>query len=169
MIYMRGQAADHGVWRQLGLDGWGWDDVLPYFLRHEDRHGGPSEFHGAGGEWRIERPRIAWPILDTARDAGVIGVPKVHDFNRVDNEGSENFEINQRRGRRWSAATAFVKPILRRPNLIDHAHAETILFEQGRVVDASVIPRIVSGNRVAHHDVAVRGAEMILANAKAGL
>ena len=58
MIYMRGQAADYDGWRQLGLDGWGWDDVLPYFLRHEDHHGGASDLHGAGGEWRVERQRI---------------------------------------------------------------------------------------------------------------
>ena len=60
MIYMRGQAADYDGWRQLGLEGWGWDDVLPYFQRHEDYHGGADALHGAGGEWRIERPRIAW-------------------------------------------------------------------------------------------------------------
>ena len=78
MIYMRGQAADYDGWRQLGLDGWGWDDVLPYFLRHEDHHAGPSEFHGSGGEWRVERPRISWPILDAVREAGVeIGIPKI--------------------------------------------------------------------------------------------
>ena len=137
MIYMRGQAADYDGWRQLGLEGWSWDDVLPYFLRHEDHHGGGSDWHGAGGEWRVERQRLSWPILDAVRDAGVeIGIPKVGDFNRGDNEGSDYFEVNQRRGRRWSAATAFLKPILRRPNLrvVDRAHAETILFEGGRAV-----------------------------------
>jgi choline dehydrogenase len=142
MIYMRGQRADYDGWRQLGLEGWGWDDVLPYFLRHEDHHGGRSDFHGSGGEWRVERPRISWPILDAARDAGVeIGIPKVTDFNRGDNEGSDYFEINQRRGRRWSAATAFLKPILHRPNLrvLDSAHAEAVLFEQGRAVGLSYV------------------------------
>ena len=142
MIYMRGQAADYDGWRQLGLEGWGWNDVLPYFLRHEDHHAGPSEFHGAGGEWRVERPRISWSILDAARDAGVeIGIPKVRDFNRGDNEGSDYFEINQRRGRRWSAATAFLKPVLRRPNLrvVDRAHAEAILFEEGRAAGLAYV------------------------------
>ncbi|RBP18297.1 choline dehydrogenase [Roseiarcus fermentans] len=142
MIYMRGQAADYDGWRQLGLDGWGWDDVLPYFLRHEDHHGGASAMHGAGGEWRVERPRVSWPILDAVREAGAeIGIPKVDDFNRGDNEGSAYFEVNQRRGRRWSAATAFLKPILRRPNLsvVDRAHAETILFDGPRAVGLAYV------------------------------
>ncbi|HLX97499.1 MAG TPA: GMC family oxidoreductase N-terminal domain-containing protein, partial [Roseiarcus sp.] len=137
MIYMRGQAADYDGWRQLGLAGWGWDDVLPYFLRQEDHHAGMSAFHGTGGEWRVERPRVSWAILDAARAAGAeIGIPKIDDFNRGDNEGSAYFEVNQRRGRRWSAATAFLKPILKRPNLrfVTGAHVERILFEGRRAV-----------------------------------
>ncbi|MBV9907815.1 MAG: GMC family oxidoreductase N-terminal domain-containing protein [Hyphomicrobiales bacterium] len=137
MIYMRGQAADYDGWRQLGLAGWGWDDVLPYFLRQEDHHGGMSELHGAGGEWRVERPRMSWPILDAVREAGVaIGIPKIDDFNRGENEGSAYFEVNQRRGRRWSAATAFLKPILKRPNLRleTGAHVERILFDGRRAI-----------------------------------
>ena len=135
MIYMRGQAADYDGWRQLGLAGWGWDDVLPYFIGQEDHHGGLSELHGKGGEWRVERPRVSWPILDAVREAGVeIGIPKIADFNQGDNEGSGYFEVNQRRGRRWSAATAFLKPILKRPNLrlATGAHVERILFEGRR-------------------------------------
>ncbi len=137
MIYMRGQAADYDGWRQLGLTGWSWDDVLPYFLRQEDHHAGACDMHGAGGEWRVERPRISWPILDAVRDAGVeIGIPKVDDFNRGDNEGSDYFEVNQRRGRRWSAAAGFLKPILDRPNLrlVDRAETERILFDGHRAV-----------------------------------
>ena len=137
MIYMRGQAADYDGWRQLGLTGWGWDDVLPYFMRQEDHHGGTSVLHGAGGEWRVERPRVSWPILDAVREAGVeIGIPKIDDFNRGDNEGSAYFEVNQRRGRRWSAATGFLKPILKRPNLrlATGAHVERILFEGRRAI-----------------------------------
>ena len=137
MIYMRGQAADYDGWRQLGLTGWGWDDVLPYFMRQEDHHGGTSVLHGAGGEWRVERPRVSWPILDAVREAGVeIGIPKIDDFNRGDNEGSAYFEVNQRRGRRWSAARGFLKPILKRPNLrlATGAHVERILFEGRRAI-----------------------------------
>ena len=137
MIYMRGQAADYDGWRQLGLEGWGWDDVLPFFKRHEDYHGGADALHGAGGEWRIERPRISWPILDAVRDAAAeVGVPKVDDFNRGDNEGSDYFDVNQRRGRRWSAARGFLKPILNRPNLrvVTGAHVERVMFEGRRAV-----------------------------------
>jgi choline dehydrogenase len=142
MIYMRGQAADYDGWRQLGLQGWGWDDVLPIFMRHEDHHGGSSALHGAGGEWRVERPRVSWPILDAVREAGVeIGIPKIDDFNRGDNEGSAYFEVNQHRGRRWSAARGFLKPILKRPNLrlAKEAHVERILFEGRRATGVRYI------------------------------
>ena len=118
MIYMRGQARDYDHWRQLGLAGWGWDDVLPVFKRHEDHHRGASEFHGAGGEWRVEPPRISWTLLDAYRDAAEeCGIPKIEDFNRGDNEGSSYFQVNQRTGRRWSAARGFLKPVMHRPNL----------------------------------------------------
>jgi choline dehydrogenase len=136
MIYMRGQAADYDGWRQLGLDGWGWEDVLPYFLRHEDHHGGADALHGAGGEWRVERPRIAWEILDAVRDAAAeAGIPKIDDFNRGDNEGSDYFEVNQRRGLRVSAAKAFLKPVLSRKNLrlVTGATARRLLLENRRV------------------------------------
>ena len=159
MIYMRGQAADYDGWRQLGLAGWGWDDVLPYFLRQEDHHGGLSELHGPGGEWRVERPRVSWPILDAVREAGVeIGIPKIADFNQGDNEGSGYFEVNQRRGRRWSAATAFLKPILKRPNLhlATGAHVERILFEGRRATGLRYSQHGVS------HEARARG-EVILA------
>ncbi len=118
MIYMRGQAADYDGWRQLGLRGWGWDDVLPVFKKHEDHFSGASSLHGAGGEWRVEAPRIHWPILDAVRTAATqIGIPAINDFNCGDNEGAAYFEVNQKRGRRWSAARGFLKPVLSRPNL----------------------------------------------------
>src|SRR3954468_6966155 len=88
MIYMRGQAADYDRWRQGGLDKWGWDDVLPYFLKHEDHFGGNSEFHGSGGEWRVDQPRVRWDLLDSFREAAShAGIPFTDDFNRGDNEG----------------------------------------------------------------------------------
>ncbi|MBM3525141.1 MAG: choline dehydrogenase, partial [Alphaproteobacteria bacterium] len=107
MIYMRGQAADYDHWRQLGLTGWGWDDVLPFFRKHEDFFAGSDDLHGAGGEWRIEQPRVSWEILDAFRDAAEeCGIPKVADFNRGDNHGSAYFHVNQRRGIRWTHAQA---------------------------------------------------------------
>jgi choline dehydrogenase-like flavoprotein len=137
MIYMRGQAADYDGWRQLGLEGWGWRDVLPYFLKHEDHHGGSRDLHGVGGEWRVERPRISWEILDAVRDAAAeVGIPRINDFNRGDNEGSDYFEVNQRRGLRVSAAKAFLKPVLGRKNLrlVTGAMARRLVVENGRVV-----------------------------------
>ena len=135
MIYMRGQAADYDHWRQLGLAGWGWDDVLPHFKRHEDFFAGADDMHGAGGEWRIEAPRISWEILDRFRDAAAeIGIPKIEDFNRGDNFGCAYFHVNQRRGIRWTAAKAFLRPIRRRPNLrvVTGALARRIRFKGRR-------------------------------------
>jgi len=118
MIYMRGQAADYDHWRQLGLTGWGWDDVLPFFRRQTDHFSGESAYHGVGGEWRIEEPRVRWDLLDAFRKAAEeYGIRPIDDFNRGDNEGSAYFHVNQRRGRRWSAARGFLKPVLGRPNL----------------------------------------------------
>jgi choline dehydrogenase len=118
MVYMRGQAGDYDHWRQLGLPGWSWDDVLPFFKKHEDNFLGASEHHGVGGEWRVEFPRIRWDIIDVWREAAKqYGIAPVKDFNTGDNEGSCYFHVNQKRGRRWSAARGFLKPILRRQNL----------------------------------------------------
>ena len=135
MIYMRGQAADYDHWRQLGLPGWGWNDVLPIFKQHEDHFLGPNEYHSTGGEWRIEFPRVKYDVIETIRDAAEeAGIPKVEDFNRGDNEGSCYFHVNQKRGRRWSAARGFLKPVLHRKNLRLETGvlAERILFEGKR-------------------------------------
>ncbi len=121
MIYMRGQAADYDHWRQLGLEGWGWRDVLPLFRKQQDHFAGESEFHGKGGEWRTNLPRIRWEILDAfAAAAAQCGIPQTDDFNRGDNDGCGYFHVNQINGRRLSAATAFLKPVAKRPNLCDH-------------------------------------------------
>src|SRR5262245_31581519 len=118
MIYMRGQAADYDHWRQLGLAGWGSDDVLPFFRRHEDHFLGPSAAHAVGGELRIEAPRVRWDILDAfCAAAEQAGIKRIPDFNTGDNEGSCVFHVNQKRGRRWSAARGFLKPVLNRANL----------------------------------------------------
>ena len=135
MIYMRGQAADYDGWRQMGLNGWGWDDVLPLFRKQEDHYAGETPMHGAGGEWRIEEPRIRWQLLDAVREAAAeVGIPEVDDFNTGDNFGSSYFQVNHKRGRRWSAARGFLKPILNRPNLtlLSNVHVSEILFEGKR-------------------------------------
>ena len=130
MIYMRGQAADYDGWRQAGNAGWGWDDVLPYFLKSEDNYRGKSAMHGAGGEWRVERQRLSWPILDAFRDAAEeLGIRKTDDFNDGDNEGSGYFEVNQRGGLRWNTTKAFLRPAMKRKNLRVLTGAETERLE----------------------------------------
>lgn len=150
MISMRGQAADYDHWRQLGLSGWGWDDVLPAFKALEDHFLGASDIHGAGGGWRIEAPRISWEVLDAVgKAAGELGIRAVPDFNTGDNEGVGYFHVNQKRGRRWSSARGFLKPALSRPNLrletgvltdrlvVENGRAVGVVYRQnGRLVEA---------------------------------
>ncbi|HEX9557064.1 MAG TPA: GMC family oxidoreductase N-terminal domain-containing protein, partial [Reyranella sp.] len=118
MISMRGQAQDYDHWRQLGLSGWGWDDVRSVFKRLDHHFLGDTEHHGAGGEWRVEQPRVKWDVLDAvAKAATEMGIPETSDFNTGDNSGVGYFHVNQKRGFRWSSARAFLKPVLGRPNL----------------------------------------------------
>ncbi|MDQ0315790.1 GMC family oxidoreductase [Amorphus orientalis] len=164
MIYMRGQAADYDHWRQLGLEGWGWDDVLPVFKRHEDHFAGASPFHGAGGEWRVEEPRISWPILDAFRDAAEeLGIARIPDFNRGDNEGSSYFQVNQKRGVRWSAARGFLKPVLHRKNLTlqTGCTVDRLTIEDGR---ATAVEWLQDGVRRR----AAAKAEIVLASGSIG-
>jgi choline dehydrogenase-like flavoprotein len=144
MISMRGQAADYDHWRQLGLTGWGWDDVLPAFRKLEDHFLGESEHHGTGGGWRIEAPRLSWKVLDAVAEAAQeMGIRRTPDFNTGDNEGIGYFHVNQKRGRRWSSARGFLKPALSRPNLrletdvlvdkviVENGRAAGVRFSQG--------------------------------------
>lgn len=136
MIYMRGQARDYDQWRQLGNVGWGWDDVLPLFLKSEDHHAQSNALHGQGGEVRVEKQRLHWDILDAVREAATeLDVPLTEDFNAGDNLGSGYFEVTQKNGRRWSAADGFLKPVMKRANLrvIMHADVERLTFDSLRV------------------------------------
>ncbi len=162
MIYMRGQARDYDGWRQMGLAGWGWEDVLPFFLKHEDHQDGDGPFHRCGGEWRVERPRIRWKILDRLCDAAEqAGIPRVDDFNTGDNSGSSYFQVNQKKGRRWSAARGFLKPALGRPNLRVETGAviDRMEIEGGR---ARRIVYVKDGRRVT---AAARGEIVLSAGA----
>ena len=135
MISMRGQAEDYRQWRRMGLEGWDWDDVLPVYRNFEDHFLGACEHHGAGGEWRIEAPRIQWEILDAVGEAAEqMGVPRIPDFNTGENEGCSYFHVNQRKGWRWSAARGFLKPAMRRPNLRVETDVlvERVLFDGRR-------------------------------------
>ena len=134
MLYLRGQREDYDGWRQMGLTGWGWDDVRPLFLGMED-HARPDEHHGSGGNWHVDFPRMRWELLDTyAEAAAATGIPKVTDFNTGDNEGVCYFQVNQKHGRRWSAARGFLKPALKRSNLRLETGAlvERIVMEDGQ-------------------------------------
>jgi choline dehydrogenase len=142
MISMRGQAADYDHWRQLGLSGWGYDDVLPLFRRLEDHFLGESEHHGVGGGWRIEAPRLSWSILDAVGEAATeMGIRKIADFNTGDNEGVSYFHVNQKRGRRWSSARGFLKPALTRSNLRLETRVlvDRLIVENGRVTGVRFI------------------------------
>ena len=142
MIYMRGQARDYDAWGAAGNPGWSWAECLPHFMAHEDFHRGADEWHAApgfdptgrraGGEWRVERQRLRWDILDAfAQAAQQAGIPATSDFNRGDNEGVGYFEVNQKNGVRWNAVKAFVRPVVKRANLQvwTGAHIARLLFE----------------------------------------
>ncbi len=135
MIYMRGQADDYDRWAEQGNPGWAWKDVLPLFKRSEKHHGGDSDLHGAGGEWRVEQQRYSWSILDAFREAAAqSGIPTVADFNTGDNQGCGYFQVNQRAGVRWNASKAFLRPVLKRPNLtvLTHVRVDKVVLENLR-------------------------------------
>ena len=119
MIYMRGQSRDYDHWCELtGEPAWAWKEVLPLFRQHEDHWRGSSAWHGSGGEWRVEPQRLRWELLDAfAQAAQEAGLPASSDFNTGNNEGVGYFEVNQRRGVRWNAAKAFLRPAASRTNL----------------------------------------------------
>ena len=136
MLYLRGQARDYDEWAQLTGDaGWSWPQVLPVFMQSEDYWRGADEKHGAGGELRVETPRVQWDIIDAFRDAAVeTGIPATDDFNRGNNEGVSRFEVTQKSGVRWSAARAFLDPARPRPNLtvVTNALVHRVTFEGRR-------------------------------------
>jgi choline dehydrogenase-like flavoprotein len=164
MVYMRGQAADYDGWRQLGLEGWGWDDVLPVFRKMEDHATLEGPHHGRGGEWRVELPRVRWDVTDAFRDAAAeCGIPKVEDFNGGDNEGCAYFHVNQRRGRRWSAARGFLKPVLHRSNL----RLETEALVERLVIEDRRAAGIVFNQR-GRRRIARAAGEVVLAAGSIG-
>jgi len=145
MIYMRGQARDYDGWRQLGNTGWAWDDVLPYFIRSEDQVAiEPGDMHGTGGEWRVEKQRLSWEILEAFQEAAAqAGIAKIDDFNLGDNEGSSFFHVNQRGGVRWTTAKGFLRPVMGRKNLnvVTHAQVERLRLDGKRVTGVDLLVR----------------------------
>ncbi|MFL0241725.1 GMC family oxidoreductase [Mycobacterium sp. SMC-17] len=134
MIHMRGQASDYDLWAQAtGDDRWRWGgsdgvgETLAIYKQLEDYFGGADEWHGVGGEIRVERPRVRWKILDAWQAAAAeVGIAPIDEFNRGDNSGSAYFHVNQKRGRRWSMADAFLHPIAHRPNLTVYTDSQAV-------------------------------------------
>nr|HET7857732.1 GMC family oxidoreductase N-terminal domain-containing protein [Caldimonas sp.] len=182
MIYMRGQARDYDGWGRgdgFGANpGWSWAECLPYFLRHEDFYLGADAFHAApgfdptgarpGGEWRVEKQRLHWPILDAFAAAAVeAGIARVEDFNRGDNEGVGYFHVNQRHGVRWNATKAFLRPALARPNLQvwTGAHVTRLRFDGRRAVGIEALPHEGGTPETAR---LAEGGEVVLATGAVG-
>jgi choline dehydrogenase len=138
MLYLRGQARDYDEWAALSGDsGWAWQNVLPVFMGSEDSWRGADEKHGQGGEWRVEAPRVRWEIIEAFREAAVeAGIPRTDDFNRGDNTGVSRFDVNQKNGVRMSAAKAFLRPAMQRPNLtvVTGALVQKLRLEGKRVL-----------------------------------
>lgn len=151
MVYIRGQALDYDGWAQMGNTGWGWDDLLPLFRKHENHHAGSDEMHGAGGEVTISKQRLRWDILEAVRAALIEnGIPATPDFNRGDNEGVGYFDVTQKNGLRVNASAAFLNPVRKRPNLrvLTNATVNRVVFDGRRATgielrvggDTQVVP-----------------------------
>jgi choline dehydrogenase len=182
MIYMRGQARDYDGWGagdgHGANPGWSWAECLPYFLKHEDFYKGTDAFHAApgfdptgkrqGGEWRVEKQRLHWPILDAFAAAAVeAGLPRCDDFNRGDNEGVGYFDVNQRAGIRWNATKAFLRPAFPRSNLQvwTGAHINRVVFDSARATGVEIAPLGGGAPVVAR---LAPGGEVVLATGSIG-
>jgi len=178
MIYMRGQARDYDGWGRgdgFGANpGWSWAECLPHFLKHEDFHKGADAFHAApgfdptgqrsGGEWRVEKQRLRWDVLDAfSQAAQQAGIPASSDFNRGDNEGVGYFDVNQRAGVRWNATKAFLRPAQQKRQNLQvwvGAHITRVLLEGGSAVGIEAKP--VDGGEPVQARVEANGGEVIL-------
>lgn len=135
MIYVRGHPEDYDRWASLGNEGWGYEDVLPYFRRGETFVPGDGEYHGDDGPLHVSDPRSVHPISETFVDAATeVGYPRNDDFNGARQEGVGLYHLTQQRGKRHSAAAAYLKPVLDRPNLTVEtgAHVTEVLFDGDR-------------------------------------
>jgi choline dehydrogenase len=156
MIYIRGQARDYDFWGHLGNDGWSWSNVLPYFKKSEDFFGGADAEHGIGGPLRVEQVRVRWqPLDDLANACAEVGLPRLEDFNRGLAEGCGYVHVTQRRGRRCSAARAFLRPVMNRPNLTVLTGAQTskIMIKEGRAVGVEFMREGVQSYTLAKREV----------------
>src|SRR5271156_4648047 len=142
MIYIRGHARDYDRWRQMGCEGWSFADVLPYFKRAEANENGGDDFHGGVGPLHVSNGRSGNPLFRAFVQAGVeAGFPQTQDFNGAQQEGFGPYQLTIRDGRRWSAASAYLRPALERPNLKieSHAHVTRIIFEGSRAAGVEYV------------------------------
>lgn len=185
MLYIRGQARDYNRWVDItGDDAWSWANCLPDFMRHEDHYSldaavasdttAPDDagehFHGHGGEWRVERQRLKWRVLEDFAAAAVqAGVPRTTDFNRGDNEGVDYFEVNQRAGWRWNTSKAFLRSASKRPNLTVWHSTQVLSLEMNTQGD---VPRCtgvrVAGKHSGEETLAKASREVILSAGSIG-
>ena len=144
LVYMRGQREDYDHWRQLGNNGWSFDDVLPYFRKSEDQQRGADDYHGVGGPVEVSDPVGPHPLCEAFIEAAEqSGYPRTADFNGPDNEGFGYLQLTTRNGRRSSAATGYLRPVRKRKNLtvVTEAHATRVLFDGTRAVGIEYLRR----------------------------
>jgi choline dehydrogenase len=140
LLYIRGQEQDYNIWRQLGNKGWGWNDVLPYFIKSENQERGKDQFHGVGGPLSVSDTRIKLDLLERFMDAAEEkGIPKVNDFNKGNNFGCGYFQVTEKNGLRCSAAVGYLNPVKKRKNLKieTNCHVQKINFEGTKATSVS--------------------------------
>jgi len=160
MVYMRGNAADYDEWRQRGCEGWDYDSVLPYFKKAEDQQRGADEFHGVGGPLRVSDQPRRMELADRMVEAAIqAGLPANDDFNGARQEGAGYFQSTTGKSRRWSTATAYLRPARGRQNLVvrTNALASRILIENGTVVGVSYLCNGTEHTAWARGEVIVSG------------
>jgi len=159
MLYVRGRPLDYDLWAAQGARGWGWDDVLPYFMRSEDNARGASEFHGAGGPLRVSEQRSPRPMNRRFLEASeAAGIPRSHDYNGPEQDGAAMFQVTQHNGKRWSGADAYLRPVMDRPNLQVRTGAQVrrVELESGRAAGVRL------GGRFGREEVVRAEREVIL-------
>jgi len=162
MVYVRGHARDYDHWRDAGCDGWGFSDVLPYFRRmecwHDGGHGGDASWRGGDGPLHVTRGRRDNPLVRAFVEAGVqAGYERTDDYNGEKQEGFGPFEMTVWQGRRWSAANAYLRPALKRPNCdLVRGFVTRVVMEEGRATGVEML-------RAGRREVVRARGEVILA------
>ena len=159
MLYVRGRPLDYDLWKEQGADGWGWDDVRPYFLKAENDERGASEHHGVGGPVNIQNQRSPRHVnKDFLEAAQAAGIPRCADYNSPEQDGCDMFQVFQKNGRRWSAADAYLRPALKRPNL----EVITNAMVQGLELDGRRVTGVRYKRRLGGEKTVTAGREVIL-------